>query len=361
VPRNAPSTYNVALWSRSLFWDGRVESLNPTAGENGSVGGISTPDSGFGKIDNNAGANLSVAQARFPVTSPEEMRGFIFEAKKDTATARTHLASRLNDPSQNDYITNTWQNEFTAIYGANSVTFKNIVDAIGEYERSQLFVNTAWKAYVEGETSAISTSAKRGALLFYESYANGGADCVSCHTGDFFTDEEYHVMAVPQVGRGKGNGSSKDDDFGRFNVDNNSSHRYAFRTPTLLNIETTGPWGHDGAYTSLKAMVKHMLNPADAIKDYNTSQLNHDVKTTNMNNNTNHALNQLNSNRQAGISTHQNVSFTEAQIDNLLAFLTTLTDSCITTKSCIEKWIPKNEVGVDSLQLNAIDKNGDLL
>ena len=361
VPRNAPSTYNVALWSTSLFWDGRVESLTPTAGENGSVGGISTPDSGFGNTDSDAGANLAVAQARFPVTAPEEMRGFTFEVGTSTAAARTHLALRLNDSSQSDYISNTWQNEFTAIYGANSVNFKNIVDAIGEYERSQLFVNTSWKTYVEGNTSALSDSAKRGAVLFYASYANGGANCASCHSGDFFTDEEYHVMAVPQVGRGKGNGSTGDDDFGRFNVDSNSSHKYAFRTPTLLNVEMTGPWGHDGAYTTLKAVVKHMLNPDDAISNYDASQLNSDVKTTNRINNTTSALSQLNTNRQSNISSHQNVSFTETQIDDLVTFLKSLTDPCLKDKTCIGKWVPANVVGVDSLQLNAINSNGDLL
>lgn len=361
VPRNAPSTYNLALWEKSLFWDGRVESLTPTAGENGSVGGISTPDSGFGLVDSNAGANLAVAQARFPVTSPEEMRGFTFESGSGTAVARTHLALRLSDSSTSDYINNTWQNEFTSIYGTDSVNFENIVDAIGTYERSQLFVDTPWKNYVEGNSSAITDASKRGAVLFYESYENGGANCVSCHSGDFFTDEEFHVMAIPQVGNGKGNGATNDDDFGRENVDSNNSHKYAFRTPTLLNVEMTGPWGHAGAYTSLRAMVAHMLNPDKSVENYDLSQLNSDVKTTNTTSNTKDALSQLNTNRQSGLSTHQNVSFTDTQIDDLVTFLKSLTDPCLKDETCIGQWIPNNVSGVDSLQLNAVDNNGDLL
>lgn len=361
VPRNAPSTYNLALWDKSLFWDGRVESLTPIAGKNGSVGGISTPDSGFAVADSRAGANLAVAQARFPVTSPEEMRGFIFESTSETEVVRTHLALRLSDSSTSDYIMNTWQNEFTSIYGANSVNFENIVDAIGEYERSQLFVDTPWKNYVEGNSLAISDASKRGAVLFYTSYENGGANCVSCHSGDFFTDEEFHVMAVPQVGHGKGNGITNDDDFGRENVDSNSSYKYAFRTPTLLNIEMTGPWGHAGAYTSLRAMVKHMLNPDDSVENYDVLQLNSDVKIMNMMSNTKNALTQLKSNRQTGLSIHQNVSFTDTQIDDLVTFLESLTDPCLKDKTCIGKWIPDNILGIDSLQLNAVDNNGDLL
>ncbi|HHJ19265.1 MAG TPA: hypothetical protein ENJ84_05495, partial [Gammaproteobacteria bacterium] len=38
VPRNAPTTFNIALWDRALFLDGRVESLGKTTGKNGNDG-----------------------------------------------------------------------------------------------------------------------------------------------------------------------------------------------------------------------------------------------------------------------------------------------------------------------------------
>ncbi len=45
VPRNAPTTFNIALWDQALFHDGRVESLGKTPGVNGDDGlGIRTPD-----------------------------------------------------------------------------------------------------------------------------------------------------------------------------------------------------------------------------------------------------------------------------------------------------------------------------
>ena len=31
----------------------------------------------------------------------------------------------------------------------------------------------------------------------------GGAGCVNCHSGDYFTDEQFYTLAVPQVGPGK--------------------------------------------------------------------------------------------------------------------------------------------------------------
>ena len=38
VPRNAPTTFNIAMWDQVLFHDGRVESLGKTVGANGDDG-----------------------------------------------------------------------------------------------------------------------------------------------------------------------------------------------------------------------------------------------------------------------------------------------------------------------------------
>ena len=95
------------------------------------------------------------------------------------------------------------------------------------------------------------TIAKSGALFFK---AKGGADCASCHSGDFFTDENYYVLAVPQVGRGKADnngGGDNNDDWGRAHVTGIETDKYAYRVPTLLNVEMTGPYGHVGYLTRL--------------------------------------------------------------------------------------------------------------
>ncbi|WP_308873089.1 hypothetical protein [Thiothrix subterranea] len=47
------------------------------------------------------------------------------------------------------------------------ITEQTIAAALAEYQRSQVFVNTPWKQYVQGELAAISASAKRGAVLFF--------------------------------------------------------------------------------------------------------------------------------------------------------------------------------------------------
>jgi len=358
VRRNAPTTFNIALWDSALFWDGRVESLFPVPGFNGAIGGISTPDSGTGLADMDAGMNLVAAQARFPLTSEEEMQGFVFEARQSNAIVRAHLVLRLSDTLSSDYIANTWGSAFQSVYGDATVDMEKITDAIAAYERSQLFIESPWKVYLEGNLTAITDSAKRGALLFFNTYEEGGFDCAACHSGDFFTDEDFYVMAMPQVGRGKYNGDTADDDYGRSKV--TGHNRYAFRTPTLLNVEVTGPWGHCGSYTTLEGVVRHMADPEKAARAYDAGQLRSDVKTLNTYQNTENALQQLKLDRLAELTPHQSKDITEEEVDDIVSFLKTLTDPCVKSRACLTPWIPDNTTGRDGLQLNGVSLDGDL-
>jgi cytochrome c peroxidase len=359
VPRNAPTTFNIALWDQALFHDGRVESIGKTAGKNGDDGsGIRTPDSAFGVADPDAGSTLTAAQSRFPITSPEEMRGFIFQAGNTNAELRTALEVKLTNSG--------WGMHFAMAYdGDATVTHQKVAEAIGEFERSQVFVDSPWKAYVEGDKTAISESAKRGATMFFSSIEDGGANCTSCHAGDFFTDEQYHVLATPQVGRGKGNGTSGSDDFGRFRESNVAADMYRFRTATLLNVEVTGPWGHAGAYTELENMVRHMLNPADAIAHYDFNQLdpNAGIQSDDMLVNTQRALDQLEVNRTNNVSgVHQNIEFADTDVADMVEFLKTLTDPCVKDRGCLAPWIPDGMgSGPDGLKLDAVDNTGNSL
>ncbi len=371
VPRNAPTTFNIAGWDSVLFHDGRVESLGKTPDLNGDDGdGIRTPDILFGEEDTMAGQNLTQAQARFPVTSPEEMKGFNHN-DKDNQGIRDYLASRLGgyaDGAGELADTAYWLEKFRTTLNDPTgtaeelITEQNISFLIGEYERSQNFVNTPWKQYVQGEKTALSENAKKGALLFFNSQANGGANCASCHSGDFFTDEKFHNLAMPQIGRGKGDGTDATDDFGRFRETQLADDLYAFRTPSLINVEVTGPWSHAGSYTSLEAVVRHVLNPSDALSNYDTSQLtqpgiqNLDKVQTN----TQKALAKLEDDRLAGKDVIQNVSLTDEQVDSLTEFLKALTDPCVKDRSCLAKWIldPVNDTDPNGDQLNAIDDNG---
>lgn len=355
VPRNAPTTFNAALFDVGQFWDNRIESLSGEEGANGSSGGMLIPGaSDHERIEINASfaANLPSAQANFPSVSSAEMRAYGHSELGTKDDVRVYLADRLSGGNGNNDLNQSARDAWLAAFrkglgqpeanASELITYKNIGNSIGEYERSQLFINNPWKAYIEGDKNAISDEAKKGALLFYSSYEEGGANCAQCHSGDFFTDEALYVMAVPQIGRGKNYEEGSSEDYGRANITMKDEDKYKFRTMSLLNVASTGPWGHSGAFTTLEAMVRHMADP-ESSSDYNPNdhltQTGIEVQCNDVTANTDHALEQLKINRQKGISPHQSVTMTDEQIDQIVAFLETLTDPCVEDEECLGKWI----------------------
>ncbi|MBV1859818.1 MAG: c-type cytochrome, partial [Nannocystaceae bacterium] len=90
----------------------------------------------------------------------------------------------------------------------------------------------------------------RGRALF-----GGKARCVACHSGSNFSDERLHAVEV-----------FEHTDLGAFLV-RRGRERFlrAFKTPTLRNIDITGPYFHDGSAASLEEVVS-MYN-AGALPD----------------------------------------------------------------------------------------------
>ncbi|QUM76980.1 cytochrome C peroxidase [Moritella sp. 24] len=380
VPRNSPTVFNIALWDSSLFWDSRVESIGKEINQNGAVSGISTPDSGFGVVDNNAGSNLVVAQARFPVTSDDEMKTVDFENDSSNDIIRHHLAARLGDYDEGagELSRNQWLSEFQTAFNSNAdtetlVTFENTVEAISEYERSMVFINSPWRNYLDGNITVLTEQQKQGALLFFTAPQDGGAGCSSCHSGPLLSDERHNITAFPQIGVGKGDGSHGDDDFGRERVTGDTQHRYNFRTPSLLNIAVTAPYGHTGAFDSLERILRHYNNPNRSISDYAADsewcQLAQFENTSNCTSlypnvraNGQLALDKLDEERRAGTSRLPNVNLNNDEIDQLVAFLNSLTDPCVEDRDCLAPWIANETTdNPDDQVLMGTDINGNAL
>lgn len=362
VPRNAPTTFNLAFWDSVLFHDGRIESFDKTPGRSGAGSALRTPDVLFSQPDDQAQGTLANAQARFPVTSPEEMRGFTFEIGNNNAAVRDHLTNRINGELP-ELSSNRWLEAFQTGFARPAATseelikFSNITHAIAQYEESQVFIDNPWENYLSGQQDSLSGDAKLGALLFF-----GKAGCSNCHTGDFFTDEAFHVVGMPQIGRGKGDGPSQDGDFGRFRETGLEQDRFAFRTPSLLNVAVTGPYGHAGGYTELEDAVRHHSNPRSAIENYDLSQLPPGMQTDNFYANTLSAVQQLEGLQATGDSLLTANTLTDTEVDWLTRFLVELTDPCVLDRLCLSKWVPDTSTpDPDGLRVEAIDEFGNPL
>ena len=67
----------------------------------------------------------------------------------------------------------------------------NAGKAIAAYERLLSCGTSRFDAFFLGEEDALTESEQRGAALFV-----GKAGCVSCHSGPFFSDQEFHNVGL---------------------------------------------------------------------------------------------------------------------------------------------------------------------
>ncbi len=276
MPRNSPALFNVGAEEYTTFFhDGRVE-----------VDEAGNYDSGFitpAKWKFPTGLdNVLAAQAMFPVTSHTEMAGQQGENEIADAVAANNaagpggvwelLADRLRENSE--YVQRFGEAFPEQVDGGEDITFVLAANAIAAFEAEAFRSDDSpFDRYVR-EGAALSPSATRGMDLFY-----GKASCVSCHSGKFQTDHDFYAIAMPQIGPGKSDGWDSEywqttgvraftEDFGRGRVTVRPEDNYKFRTPSLRNVELTGPWGHSGSYDSLEAVVRHHLDPVGSLEAY---------------------------------------------------------------------------------------------
>ena len=112
---------------------------------------------------------------------------------------------------------------------------------------------SAWDRYLSGDHQALGTMEKTGVVLFY-----GKGRCASCHAGPFFSDFQYHSIGTPQGGFGP---HSRHRDIGRAGVTHRRADLYQFRTPPLIEVNKTAPYGHNGIFASLKDVITHHNDP----------------------------------------------------------------------------------------------------
>ncbi len=238
IPRNSPTIINSALLSRQ-FWDGRVE---------GSAG-VRTLEDAINDLDL---SDPLMAQVLFPITSRHEMAGLTFGTYPPMVIRRA-LLGRLRDNAE-------YAARFASVFGEDDITLRQLAEAIAAFERQLIFTASPWDDYAAGDATALDETEKRGALLFFGALKEG-VYCASCHSGDLFTDQEFHNLLTPQLGPGKDNGALGRDDFGRANVTFDYRDQYRFKTPGLRNVALTAPYMHSGAYQELEAVIWHHADP----------------------------------------------------------------------------------------------------
>ena len=268
IPRNAPALFNLGSLA-ALFWDGRVS--------RDALGAYHTP----------AGAHLTStmtqtfefdalsALALFPVLSRSEMRADDGNELASIADTRPDLVwaglmTRLGGIRE-------YRRMFEGAYPGQrfeQMTFAHASNAIAGFMVDQLSFNRSpWDRFLAGNDGAMTEMQLEGAKNFMS------ARCSICHNGPALTDNQFHNVAVAQIGPGQGDGAGFDD-FGRMRETGNSAERYAFRTPPLRNVELTAPYGHDGAIVDLRDFIDHYSESDIKLHAYDVDQLEAPLRPT---------------------------------------------------------------------------------
>ncbi|RYY15492.1 MAG: c-type cytochrome [Chitinophagaceae bacterium] len=189
--RNSPSAMNVLL-RRSLFWDGRVNTLEE--------------------------------QALAPIENPDEM-----DLSIDSAIARLAKNPTYNALFQQVYNAPPGKKYLSAALAAFERTLETSESPFDEWKFS-------------GDSNAISASVKRGFELF-----STKGKCTQCHFGADFTANEFRNI-------GLFNGTDLNDS-GRAVVTQLADDIGRFKTPTLRNIALTAPYMHNGMFRTLDEVL----------------------------------------------------------------------------------------------------------
>jgi cytochrome c peroxidase len=266
--RNAPTILN-ALYNKTQFWDGRVKTLEE--------------------------------QAALPIVNSVEMGQPSLEAAVDRIAA-----------------IGEYQQAFGRIFGTRP-NGPDLLRAIASYERTQLAFDSPFDHFISGDKNAIDASAKRGWNVF-----NTRGRCNKCHalTEDKrdvtnFTDNDFHnigigiirhnvVALARQAERLINSGDAFAIDsaavqtemsaLGRFLISKKETDIASFKTPNLRNVLVTGPYFHDGSQETLWDVMDH-YNKGDGLRN---PHLDEDI---------------------------QPLALTEGDIDDVVAFLASLTSA----------------------------------
>jgi cytochrome c peroxidase len=162
-----------------------------------------------------------------------------------------------------------------AAYDRDAVTrvVVNMGKAVGSYERLLTCGPGRFDSWMHGQSDALSRSEQRGAELFV-----ARAQCVSCHSGPFFSDQRFHNVGLqPQTvavvflddndnGAATGlaaaiadplnvRGAYSDGDDGRLPMSVPTAMVGSFRTPTLRCGARRPSFMHTGQLPTLDAVV----------------------------------------------------------------------------------------------------------
>ena len=196
------------------------------------------------------------------------------------------------------------------------VNVKNMTKALASFQRSLVSFKSPYDRYrYQREANAISAAAKRGEKLFNSERT----ECFHCHGGINFSDSIEHEnspfteIAFHNTGLYNidGNGGYPVPNTGINEITQEAEDMGRFKVPTLRNIALTAPYMHDGSVATLRDAIAHYQAGGRTISEGEFAGVG--------------SQNPYKSGFVKGFE------ISESEIDDLIAFLNSLTDEDFVT------------------------------
>jgi cytochrome c peroxidase len=245
--KDNPLTNEGFALGRKLFYDGRLakDGLVSCASCHQQFAAFSTIDHAFSHgIDNqfttrnapgifniawhkelhwDGGINHLEVQPLAPLTAPNEMGETV-----------ENVIKKLNSDTR-------YREMFKAAFGDENATSQRMLKALAQFMGMLVSGNSKYDQVMRGK-AAFSLAEQSGYTIFK-------AKCSSCHTEPLFTDLTYRNTGMPI--------NTSLNDFGRMRITRLSQDSLKFKVPSLRNVEVTAPYGHDGRFFSIGAVIDH--------------------------------------------------------------------------------------------------------
>lgn len=269
--RNSPTLWNVSH-QRWLFWDGRVDSLWAQ-----SIHPLESPLE--------MGATRTGLYKRFQTDAG--LRQAYEKVFGPLPAVSVNLPEQARPAPDSQVLNQAWEGLSDSDRLAVNRFVSNLGKSFEAFERKLVSGESAFDRFARGLREknpelqkALSVDAQQGLRLFI-----GRGQCLLCHSGPNFSDGEFHNLGLPAVpgakvdeGRYLGaqtvladplNGLSRFSDLPADDpwadklryLSRQNSNRGEFRTPTLREVQHSGPYMHDGRFASLEQVIAFYNTP----------------------------------------------------------------------------------------------------
>jgi cytochrome c peroxidase len=151
------------------------------------------------------------------------------------------MAESLNEVIEKLKKDKTYPVLFKQAFGSSVINSQRILKALAQFTASLVSADARYDKMKRAELK-FNTYEQKGYEIFQHK-------CARCHQEPLFTDFSYRNTGLES--------DSTLNDYGRMRITGRKEDSLKFRVPSLRNVFLTFPYGHDGRFATISAVLEH--------------------------------------------------------------------------------------------------------